>query len=85
MKLYLGQNEDYSLRGNISDSSEKLFQKGREEGQCICDFNEGGGHEISTYFSWTVACQAPLSMEFSGKNTGVSCHALLQQIFPTQG
>ena len=23
---------------------------------------------------WTVAHQAPLSMEFSGKNTGVNCH-----------
>ena len=29
---------------------------------------------------WAVACQAPLS-----KNTGVSCHALLHGIFPTQG
>ena len=35
---------------------------------------------------WIVACQAPLSMGFfSGKNTGVGCHALLQGIFPTQG
>ena len=33
----------------------------------------------------TVAHQAPLSTEFSGKNTGVGCHALLQGIFPTQG
>ena len=33
-----------------------------------------------------VACQAPLSMgDFSGKNTGVGCHALLQGVFPTQG
>ena len=29
--------------------------------------------------------QAPLSMGFSGKNTGVSCHALLQGIFLNQG
>ena len=44
--------------------------------------------------SWTVTCQAPLSMGFSkqchekntaSKNTGVSCHFLLQRIFPTQG
>ena len=35
--------------------------------------------------SWTVAHQAPLSMEFSGKNTGVHCYPLLQGIFPTQG
>ena len=32
----------------------------------------------------TVACQVPLSMGFSGKNTGVGCHFLLQGIFPTQ-
>ena len=34
---------------------------------------------------WTIACQAPLSMGFSSKNTGVECHALLHGIFPTQG
>ena len=34
---------------------------------------------------WTVACQAPLSMEFTGKNTGIGCYFLLQGIFPTQG
>ena len=27
---------------------------------------------------WTVACQAPLSMGFSSKNTGVGSHFLLQ-------
>ena len=32
----------------------------------------------------TIALQAPLSMGFPGKNTGVSCHCLLQGIFPTQ-
>ena len=34
---------------------------------------------------WTVACQAPLSMEFSRQNTGVSCCFLFQGIFLTQG
>ena len=34
---------------------------------------------------WTVALQAPLSMDFPGKNTGVGCHSLLQRIFPIQG
>ena len=34
---------------------------------------------------WTVARQAPLSMVFCSKNTGVGCHALLQGIFLTQG
>ena len=32
----------------------------------------------------TVACQAPLSMDSSGKNTGVGSCSLLQEIFPTQ-
>ena len=40
---------------------------------------------------WTVAYQAPPSMEFSnpwkfpGKSTGVGCHFLLLGIFLTQG
>ena len=29
--------------------------------------------------------QAPLSMGFSGKNTAVGYHSILQGIFPTQG
>ena len=33
---------------------------------------------------WTTAHQAPLSMEFLGKNTGVGCHFLIQGIFPSQ-
>ena len=32
----------------------------------------------------TVVHQAPLSMDSPGKNPGVSCHALLQEIFLTQ-
>ena len=28
---------------------------------------------------WTAAYQAPLSMDFPGKSTGVGCHCLLQQ------
>ena len=35
--------------------------------------------------SWTVAHQAPLSMDSPGKNAGVGCHFLLQGFFPTQG
>ena len=34
---------------------------------------------------WTVAHQAPLSLDSPGKNTGVGCHVLLQGIFPNQG
>ena len=32
-----------------------------------------------------IALQAPLSMEFSGKNTGPGSHSLLQGIVPAQG
>ena len=34
---------------------------------------------------WTVARQAPLSRDYPGENTGVGCHALLQELFLTQG
>ena len=33
---------------------------------------------------WTVVCQAPLPIYSLGKNTGMSCHFLLQGIFPVQ-
>ena len=33
---------------------------------------------------WTVAHQAPLSVDFPGKNTGLGCHALFQGSFPAQ-
>ena len=33
---------------------------------------------------WTVALQAPLSMDSTGKNTGVGCHFLLQGLLPLQ-
>ena len=32
---------------------------------------------------WIVACQAPLSMDSPGKNTGVNFHTFLQKIFLT--
>ena len=34
---------------------------------------------------WTVAHQAPVSLGFSSKTTGVGCHALLQGTFQIQG
>ena len=34
---------------------------------------------------WIVASQAPMSIGFSSKNTGVYCHFLLQGIFLMQG
>ena len=34
---------------------------------------------------WIVACQAPLSMEFSKQNTGLDSHSLLQGNLPDPG
>ena len=34
--------------------------------------------------SWTITCQAPLSMVSLGENTGAGCHFLLQGISLTQ-
>ena len=34
---------------------------------------------------WSVAQQAPLSIGFSSKHTGMGCHAFLQGIYSTQG
>jgi len=34
---------------------------------------------------WTAACQAPLSRNFPGKNTGAGCHSLCQEVLPIQG
>ena len=40
---------------------------------------------VSNYVTpWTIARQAPLSMDFPGKNTEEGCHFLLQEIFLTQ-
>ena len=41
----------------------------------LCSLSSGVQFLVT---SWTVACQPPLSMKFSGKNTGVGCHALLR-------
>ena len=40
---------------------------------------------VSFVTPWTVANQASLTTGFPRQNTGVSCHFLLQGIFPTQG
>ena len=45
------------------------------------------GHDWVTELNWTDLQPAGLlcPWDFSGKNTGVGCHSLLQGIFPTQG
>ena len=44
--FYLGAKWDDSLRDSLSDSSQKLLQRGRGEGQYICDFGEGGVYAV---------------------------------------
>ena len=51
---------------------------------CVC-MSSHFGHVQPSATPWTVAHQAPLSMDSPGKNTGVGCHCLLQGIFLTQG
>ena len=46
---------------------------------CVCVL----GHVWLFGAPWTVAHQAPLSMDFLGKSTWVGCNFLLQGIFPT--
>ena len=43
-------------------------------------------HSVQLFATpWTVACEVPLSMEFSRPEYGVDSHFLLQGIFPTLG
>ena len=56
VKFYLGQNENYSLGDSISESSEKLHQSGRGEGQCLWGCGEGGVYAIkNTFFQKVTA------------------------------
>ena len=48
---------------------------------CVC---ESLSHVQLFVTPWTVAHQAPLSMEFPGKNTGMGSHSLLRDL-PNQG
>ena len=50
VKFYLQQYEDWIQGDSTSDSSEKLFQKGRGKGQYICDFGKGGVHASKHVF-----------------------------------
>ena len=47
-----GQNEDYSPGQSTLDSSERLLQRGKGEGQQICNFSEGIVHAIKHIFSF---------------------------------
>ena len=46
--------------------------------KCVCVCAQLLSHVRLFATLWTAACQPPLSMEFSGKNTGAGGHFLLQ-------
>ena len=50
VKIYVEQNKDYSLGDSTSYSSEKLLQRGKSQGEYICDFGEGRVHAIKNIF-----------------------------------
>ena len=51
---------------------------------CGCGSGLVTNSNLTLATPWTVAHQAPLSMEHSSKNTGMGYHFLLQGIFPIQ-
>lgn len=53
-KFYLGKNEDYSLGGSLSDSSEELLGRGRGGGQYIR--NPGEGRHVQSTTLWAESC-----------------------------
>ena len=55
VKFYWGQNEEYSLGDNISDSSEKLLQRGREEVNIFVILVKGEYMWQSTYLLQKVS------------------------------
>ena len=59
----------------------------RTMGRCFTDWaiQKAPLLHLRNHKMWNVACQVPLFMGFSRKDTGVSCHSLLQGIFLTQG
>ena len=54
------QNEDYSLGDNISDSSEKLLQRGWGEISSTYDFIEGRYMQSNTHFERFAASHEEL-------------------------
>ena len=52
---------------------------------CVCVCAQLLSHVRLFVTPWTVVHQAPLSMRFSSKNTGMGCHLLLPGAFQTRG
>ena len=68
----------------INGEKESLDIGQPQSTECMCAHTPVLCHIQLFVTPWIVACQAHLSWDFPGKNTGVGCHFLLQGIFPTQ-
>ena len=68
----------WGWKGNVRSSWKRSFM------MCVCVLSRSVVSQSVTL--WTAAHQTPLCLwNFSGMNTGVGFHFLLQGIFPTQG
>ena len=80
------QKEDCSPGDSTSDSSEKLLQRGKGEGQYACDFGEG----VVLSCSLCLALFGSMDCNLPGSSVlrilqALEWVAILQGIFPTQG
>ena len=61
-----------------------MWYHNNDTGDCVCMHAHACSVMSDSATPLTVACQAPLFMEFPGRITGVGCQFLLQEIFLTQ-
>ena len=76
--IYVGKVGSWAQLGTVGEG-----QTLNSQSQRWCESDRVSRSVMSDSATpWTVACQAPLSMEFlsscPGKSTGVGCHSLLQ-------
>ena len=77
MSIYSGQKG--AKCGAFSSSS--LLMSSKALGVVVLLFS----HVQLSATPWTVACQAPLSVGFSGKSTGAGCHFPPPEDLPDSG
>ena len=85
MCIHQSQFPKLSLPRNSLVTITYFLNEGKPSNPLSCLLLSHSSHARLFVTPWTVAHLAPLSMGFSGKNTGMGCHFLLQGIFPTQG
>ena len=84
MFFYSNQSHEYSYFIALHTQKRSIAFKSENVCVCVCVCTAVLSLVQLFVSSWTVACQAPLSMGFPGKNTGMGCHFLLHRIFLSQ-